>query len=77
MACSREYISCDSCHEIRLANRLTNARRAFVKPLRLEYTDDLLPDFKLMDEHKPISMEVWGMNTPKWFNPVTQYRRYV
>jgi Protein of unknown function (DUF1173) len=66
MACSREYIPCDSSHEIRLANQLTNARRAFVKPLRLEYTDDLLPDFKLMDAHKPISMEVWGMNTPEY-----------
>ena len=63
MACSREYIPCDSSHEVRLANQLTNERRAFVKPLRLEYADDLLPDFKLMDAHRPISMEVWGMNT--------------
>jgi hypothetical protein len=66
MACSREYIPCDSSHEVRLANQLTNERRAFVKPLRLEYDDDLLPDFRLMDTHKPISMEVWGMNTPEY-----------
>lgn len=66
MPCSREYIPCDSSYEVRLANQLTNERRAFVKPLRLEYDDDLLPDFKLMDTHKPISMEVWGMNTPEY-----------
>ncbi len=66
MACSREYIPCDSSHEIYLANLLTHNARSFVKPLRMEDDADVLPDFKLFDCGRPTVMEVWGMNTPEY-----------
>ena len=66
MACSREYIPCDSRHEIHLANLLTHQSRSFVKPLRMEDDADVLPDFKLFDCGRTTVMEVWGMDTPEY-----------
>jgi hypothetical protein len=66
MACSREYIPCDSGYEVRIANVLTQQARSFIKPLRLEDGQDVLPDFKLLDCGHPTVMEVWGMNTPEY-----------
>jgi Protein of unknown function (DUF1173) len=66
MTCSREYIPCDSSYEVRLANLLTQSRRSFLKPLKIEHGMDLLPDFKLLDCAVPTVMEVWGMNTPEY-----------
>jgi hypothetical protein len=36
------------------------AGRRFVKPLRYDHTDEVLPDFDLTDSHPSTAVEVWG-----------------
>ncbi|WP_175958040.1 DUF1173 family protein [Burkholderia sp. BCC0405] len=62
MLCSSSYISCDSIHEVAMANRLVGKGRSFDKPIRLEAGAEMLPDFVLTDTAAPTHVEVYGMN---------------
>ncbi|RXV64490.1 DUF1173 family protein [Burkholderia stabilis] len=62
MLCSSTYITCDSIHEVAMANRLVAEGRAFDKPIRLDEGTDMLPDFVLTDTVEPTHIEVYGMN---------------
>lgn len=62
MLCSSSYISCDSIHEVAMANRLVAEGRSFDKPIRLEAGAQMLPDFILTDTAAPTHVEVYGMN---------------
>ncbi|MDN7683065.1 DUF1173 family protein [Burkholderia cenocepacia] len=62
MLCSSAYITCDSIHEVAMANRLVAEGRAFDKPIRLDEGADMLPDFVLTDTAEPTHIEVYGMN---------------
>lgn len=62
MLCSTTYITCDSIHEVAMANRLVAEGRAFDKPIRLVDGTDMLPDFVLTDTAEPTHIEVYGMN---------------
>ncbi|WP_143328100.1 DUF1173 family protein [Caballeronia pedi] len=44
-----------------MANRLVAERRRFIKPLRLEAGDVMLPDFQLTDTRSPTAIEIYGM----------------
>lgn len=63
MVLSPEFIPVDSSHELRIANALVEAERAFYKPLRFDAGRDLvLPDFILTDTLRSAGypMEVFG-----------------
>ncbi|PCE30284.1 DUF1173 family protein [Burkholderia ubonensis] len=62
MLCSANYITCDSIHEVAMANRLVAEGRRFDKPIRLEDGAEMLPDFILTDTTVPTHIEVYGMN---------------
>ncbi|AKM45350.1 hypothetical protein NL30_36545 [Burkholderia contaminans] len=62
MLCSAAYITCDSIHEVAMANRLVANRRSFDKPIRLPEGAEMLPDFVLTDTSEPTHIEVYGMN---------------
>ncbi|MBN3776585.1 DUF1173 domain-containing protein [Burkholderia sp. Ac-20345] len=62
MLCSATYITCDSIHEVAMANRLIAEERSFDKPIRLEDGAEMLPDFILTDTPTPTHIEVYGMN---------------
>ncbi|MGS0896866.1 DUF1173 family protein [Burkholderia stagnalis] len=62
MLCSSTYITCDSIHEVAMANRLVVEGRSFDKPIRLDEGADMLPDFVLTDTAEPTHIEVYGMN---------------
>ncbi|MDN7500148.1 DUF1173 family protein [Burkholderia gladioli] len=62
MLCATTYISCDSIHEVAMANRLVAEGRSFEKPIRLEAEAEMLPDFVLTDTAAPTHIEVYGMN---------------
>ncbi|KVK87685.1 hypothetical protein WJ47_12735 [Burkholderia ubonensis] len=62
MLCSANYITCDSIHEVAMANRLVAEGRSFDKPIRLEDGAEMLPDFILTDTTAPTHIEVYGMN---------------
>ncbi|KVT75737.1 hypothetical protein WT25_02290 [Burkholderia territorii] len=62
MLCSSTYITCDSIHEVAMANRLVADGRSFDKPIRLDEGTDMLPDFVLTDTAEPTHIEVYGMN---------------
>jgi hypothetical protein len=59
--CSSTFVPCDSSYEVEMANRLVAERRRFIKPLRLEAGDVMLPDFQLTDTHQPTAIEIYGM----------------
>ncbi|WP_159080764.1 DUF1173 family protein [Nocardia suismassiliense] len=54
------WIPADSSHEVRAADALVKAKRAFVKPLIYDREDLVLPDFVLTDEDPYAVFEVWG-----------------
>ncbi|MEZ2354458.1 DUF1173 family protein [Caballeronia sp. RCC_10] len=55
------FVPCDSSYEVEMANRLVAERRRFIKPLRLEAGDVMLPDFQLTDTCEPTAIEIYGM----------------
>ena len=61
--CNRSFIPCDSSYEVDMANRLVEERRRFVKPLRRDDADKMLPDFRLTDTTPPTAIEVYGMES--------------
>ena len=63
MAVSPQWIPVESSHELAVAERLVQERRAFMKPLRFDADQDVVfPDFILRDtnEERGTPMEVWG-----------------
>lgn len=66
MLCSRDYIPCDSGHEVRLADMMAAEGRTFEKPMFLDETLGMLPDFVDLSQPVPVFMEIWGMNTDKY-----------
>ncbi|RNF81145.1 DUF1173 family protein [Streptomyces botrytidirepellens] len=61
MLTSSNYIPADSSYEVVMANALTSCRRAFIKPLRYDTADAVLPDFVLTDTD-PAYVEVYGIH---------------
>ncbi|WP_238218273.1 DUF1173 family protein [Caballeronia novacaledonica] len=59
--CSSSFVPCDSSYEVEMANRLVAERRRFIKPLRLEAGDVMLPDFQMTDTRQPTAIEIYGM----------------
>ncbi|WP_249266146.1 DUF1173 family protein [Pseudonocardia sp. P1] len=55
------FVPADSSHEVVMADALSRAGRAFVKPLRYDGAAEVLPDFVLTDTDPPTAVEVWGM----------------
>lgn len=62
MLTTSSYLPADSSHEVRMADALTAAGRAFVKPLRYSHDGDVFPDFVLVDDpDRETYVEVWGV----------------
>lgn len=61
--CNNSFIPCDSGYEVAMANRLVEERRRFVKPMRLDDGDVMLPDFRLTDTAPETAVEVYGMES--------------
>ena len=59
-------IPVDSSHELRIAEKLITEKRSFIKPLRYDDEEMVLPDFILTDTRCNTPMEVWGLNTPEY-----------
>jgi hypothetical protein len=62
MLSTRGYVPVESSYELIMADALTTAGRAFVKPLRYDARRaDVFPDFLLTDTSPPVPVEVWGL----------------
>jgi hypothetical protein len=61
MLTTKTYIPCESSHELRMADALADAGRAFIKPLRYDGAEDSFPDFQLIDTDPQTIVEVYGM----------------
>ena len=71
MMVSDRYIPLDSLNEGGVEQKLFELERSFYKPLRYDSsTHEYLADFCLTDvstdNHLPIPVEIWGMNTPDY-----------
>lgn len=67
MHLTKKWIPVDSGYEAAVAAELVNQNRRFSKPLRFDSgTEQVFPDFWLLDcgEHRP--MEVWGLTDPDY-----------
>lgn len=58
---SAAYIPVESHYERRMADALVGAGRVFVKPLHYQRSDEVFPDFVLLDTTPPTYVEVWGI----------------
>jgi hypothetical protein len=61
--CNSSFIPCDSSYEVQMANRLIAEGRRFVKPMRLDDGDVMLPDFRLTDTKPEAAIEIYGMES--------------
>lgn len=68
MTVSPRYIPLDSHYEGMVEALLWQEKRAFIKPLRYDGDENILPDFVLTDVAgaEALPMEVFGMNTPAY-----------
>lgn len=63
MAVTERFIPIDSSYEERLEEKLYEESRSFMKPLRYDLSEGVLPDFILTDTNEGYSpLEVFGMN---------------
>ncbi|MFD6335084.1 DUF1173 family protein [Streptomyces niveus] len=62
MLTTSTYIPADSSYEVVMADALTASRRAFIKPLRYDTADAVLPDFVLTDTTPAAYVEVYGIH---------------
>ncbi|MFF8618813.1 DUF1173 family protein [Streptomyces sp. NPDC015350] len=62
MLTTRTFIPADSSYEVVMADALAAHRRAFVKPLRYDAADTVLPDFVLTDVTPAAYVEVYGIH---------------
>lgn len=56
------FIPADSSHEVVMADALAVCHRAFIKPLRYDTADTVLPDFVLTDVTPAAYVEVYGIH---------------
>jgi len=56
------YMPADSSYEVVMADALAACRRAFIKPLRYDSADAVLPDFVLTDVTPAAYVEVYGIH---------------
>ncbi len=56
------YLPADSSYEVVMADALSACRRAFIKPLRYDTADTVLPDFVLTDAAPAAYVEVYGIH---------------
>ncbi|XYJ92668.1 DUF1173 domain-containing protein (plasmid) [Cupriavidus necator] len=61
MLANRQFLPCDSSHEVAMADHLVGLRRAFRKPLRHVGRAEVHPDFVLTDVQPEMVIEVLGM----------------
>ncbi|ADD45057.1 conserved hypothetical protein [Stackebrandtia nassauensis DSM 44728] len=61
MATTQSWIPVDSGYELTMANALADANRSFLKPLRYQHCDVVLPDFVITDTNPRTYIEVWGI----------------
>lgn len=67
MTVSDQWIPFDSSYESTIEARLRGQGRAFEKPLRFDAgTEEVFPDFWLLDVGAEYPMEVFGMDTPEY-----------
>lgn len=76
MGVSNWYVPVESSHERELAQRLEQIGRIFVKPLRHDTSEPTRPDFILLDTPRPVSIEVYGMNTPEYLQRKAEKQAY-
>ncbi len=76
MGVSESYVPVESSHERELAQRLEQMGRIFVKPLRHDTSEPTRPDFILLDTPRPVSLEVYGMNTPEYLQRKAEKTAY-
>lgn len=76
MGVSESYLPVESSHERELAQRLEQRGRIFVKPLRHDTSEPTRPDFILLDTPRPVSLEVYGMNTPEYLQRKAEKQAY-
>lgn len=62
MLTTSTFIPADSSHEVVMADALAACRRAFIKPLRYDTADAVLPDFVLTDVTPAAYVEVYGIH---------------
>jgi len=62
MLTTSNHIPADSSYEVVMADALTSRRRAFIKPIRYDTTDAVLPDFVLTDTDPHAYVEVYGIH---------------
>lgn len=62
MLTTRNYIPAESSYELEMADALTAASRAFIKPLRYDGHAEEFPDFRLTDTIPESVVEVFGMS---------------
>lgn len=62
MLTNGNYIPADSSYEVVMANALASCRRAFIKPLRYDTADAVLPDFVVTDTDPHHYVEVYGIH---------------
>ncbi|MCX4681354.1 DUF1173 domain-containing protein [Streptomyces sp. NBC_01433] len=62
MLTTAAYIPADSSYEVVMADALAACRRAFIKPLRYDTADAVLPDFVLTDMTPAAYVEVYGIH---------------
>ncbi|WP_188196646.1 DUF1173 family protein [Nonomuraea sp. SYSU D8015] len=61
MLTNAQYLPAESSHEVRMADHLVAAGRAFIKPLRYEAGTAVFPDFVLIDVEPRLCVEVYGV----------------
>lgn len=69
MHVTENWIPLDSSYEARVATKLDEEKRYYIKPMRFDASvSDVFPDFCLLDTRsdKPFPMEVFGMSTPTY-----------
>ena len=71
------FLPADSGFEVRMADALVAAGRRFVKPLRYDHADEILPDFVLGDVDPPVAIEVWGVTGRALYEVNRQRKRQV
>jgi hypothetical protein len=67
MIVTADWIPVESGYELLVAEQLVEQGRSFYKPLRFDAGGDVVhPDFMLMDQKRPMPMEVFGRSDPEY-----------
>jgi hypothetical protein len=74
MMTTKDYIPIESKYELMMADALAQAKRAYVKPIKWDGTQDTLPDFVLIDERPATFVEVFGVSNDTEYNQRKQQK---